>query len=165
MGGLILEILFFILIGILLLGGLISVIVNLPGAWVIWIAILLTAIVKGLGEIPLWFVIVSFVAAVIISLIDNIIIPLAAKKYGGGKWGMLGGLLGAFFGFIILSLPGLFIGPFLGAFILEYLVAKKEKGDAFKAGFGSFLGVIFSIGLKFFFCIGMIIYFLTIWIF
>ncbi len=165
MGGLILEILFFLVVFVLLTGGLILVVVNLPGAWAIWFAILLTAIVKGLAEIPLWFVIVTFFGALIITLIDNFVIPIAAKKFGGGKWGMLGGILGAFVGFIFANIPGLLLGPFLGAFILEYLVAKKKSEDAFKAGFGSFIGVVFSIALKVFLSISMIVAFLIIWIF
>lgn len=159
------EVFFFLAVGILLFGGLILTFVNLPGAWLIWGGILLTSIVKGLEVIPLWFLILSFVFALIVTLIDNFVIPLAAKKYGGGKWGMLGGVLGAFVGFILLNIPGLFIGPFLGAFVLEYLVAKKEKGDAIKAGVGSFIGVILSIALKITLCFTMIIAFLVIWIF
>jgi len=154
------EVFFFLAVGVLLFGGLILTFVNLPGAWLIWGGILLTSIVKGFEVIPL-----SFVFALIVTLIDNFVIPLAAKKYGGGKWGMLGGVLGAFVGFILLNIPGLFIGPFLGAFVLEYLVAKKEKGDAIKAGVGSFIGVILSIALKITLCFTMIVVFLAIWIF
>ncbi len=159
------EVFFFFGVGVLLLGGLVLTFVNLPGAWLIWAGILLTGIVKGFDVIPVWFVILTFFFALIVTLIDNLIIPLAAKKYGGGKWGMLGGVLGAFFGFVLLNLPGLFIGPLLGAFAMEYLVAKKEKKDAFKAGMGSFLGVIVSIALKVTLCFGMILAFLVIWIF
>jgi len=165
MWGIIGEVFFFLAIFVLVFGGLILTFVNLPGAWLIWFGILLTAMVRGLAEIPLWFVILTFFLAIVITLIDNFVVPLAAKKYGGGKWGMLGGILGAFLGFILFSLPGLLIGPFLGAFALEYLIAKKEKGDAIRAGTGSFLGIIFSIALKIFLCFGMIIAFLIIWIF
>ena len=159
------EVFFFFSVGVLLLGGLILTFVNLPGAWLIWAGILLTGIVKGFDVVPVWFVILTFFFAIIITLIDNFVIPLAAKKYGGGKWGMLGGLLGAFFGFLLLNLPGLFIGPLFGAFILEYLVAKKGKEEAFKAGIGSFLGVIATIVLRVMICFAMIIIFLIIWIF
>ncbi len=159
------EVFFFIAVGILLFGGLILTLVNLPGAWVIWAGILLTSIVKGLEEIPLWFVILTALFALVVTLIDNFVIPIAAKKFGGGKWGMLGGILGAFVGFIVANIPGLLVGPFLGAFALEYLVAKKKSQDAFKAGMGSFIGVIFSIALRVFLCFAMIIAFLIIWIF
>jgi uncharacterized protein len=159
------EIGFFLIIFVLLFGGLILSFVNLPGAWIIWIGILLTAIVKGFENIPLWFVILTFFLALVVGIIDNFIIPLAAKKYGGGKWGMLGGVLGAFFGFIFFNLPGLLMGPFLGAFAFEYYIAKKERGDAIRAGTGSFIGVILTIALKVFICFGMIIAFLIIWIF
>ncbi len=159
------EIFFYLVIFVLLFGGLFLVIINLPGAWVIWLAILLTALVKGFAIIPLWFVIVTFLIAVVISILDNFIIAAAARKYGGGKWGMLGGVFGAFLGFMILNLPGLFIGPFLGAFAMEYLIAKKNREESIKAGVGSLFGVVLSIAFKAFFCLAMVISFLLIWIF
>ena len=159
------EGLFFLLIGVLLFGGLVLAVVNLPGVWVIWLGILITGLVKGFGIIPVWFVVLTFIFAVIVSIIDNFIIAAAAKKYGGGKWGMIGGVLGAIFGFVLLNFPGLLIGPFLGAFILEYAIAKKEKSEAIKAGMGSFIGVIISIALKVALCFGMIIAFILIWAF
>lgn len=165
MWGIIGEVFFFLVVFVLIFGGLILTFASLPGVWLIWAGILLTAIVRGLAEIPLWFVILTFFLAVIVSLIDNLVIPLATKKYGGGKWGMLGGVAGAFLGFLFFSLPGLLMGPFLGAFALEYLVAKREKADAIRAGTGSFLGIIFSIALKVFLCFGIIFAFLIIWIF
>ncbi len=165
MWGIIAEVFFFLVVFVLLFGGFILTFANLPGAWLIWGGILLTSLVRGFAEIPLWFVILTFFFALIITLIDNFVIPFAAKKYGGGKWGMLGGVLGAFAGFIFFSLPGLFAGPFLGAFALEYLFAKKNSQDSLKAGLGSFFGVIISIALKVFLCFAMIIAFLVIWIF
>ncbi len=159
------EVLFFLSVGVLLFGGLIIAVVNLPGAWLIWAGILLTGIVEGLEVIPLWFIILTFVFAVIISLVDNFVIAVAAKKYGGGKWGMLGGVLGAIFGFLFLNLPGLLIGPFVGAFVMEYMIAKKSKEEATRAGVGSSIGVILSAALKTALCFGMIIAFLAIWIF
>lgn len=165
MWSIVLEVLFYLAVGVLLFGGLALTLFNLPGVWLIWGGILLTSIVKGLAEIPLWFVIMTFFFAVIVTLIDNFIIPIAAKKFGGGKWGMLGGILGAIFGFLIANIPGLLVGPFLGAFALEYLLAKRKSQDAFRAGVGSFLGVIASISLKIVLCFSMIIIFLIIWIF
>ncbi len=159
------EVFFFLGVGVLLFGGLALTVFNLPGVWLIWGGILLTSIVKGLEEIPLWFVIMAFFFAIIVTLIDNFIIPIAAKKFGGGKWGMLGGILGAFVGFVFASIPGLLVGPFLGAFALESLFAKRNSRDAFKAGFGSFVGVIFAISLKVFLSLAMIFVFLFVWIF
>ena len=159
------EVFFLLGVGVLLLGGFVLTFVNLPGVWLIWLGILLTAIVRGLVEILLWFLIVTFILAIVVSLIDNFVIPIAAKKYGGGKWGMIGGIAGLILGLALFNVVGLFIGPFLGAFTLEYLVAKKERNDAFRAGMGSFLGVIASIALKVTICFGMIVAFLLIWIF
>jgi len=55
-------------------------------------------------------------------------------------WGAVaGGLVGLFFG-----LPGLLIGPLLGAFLFEWLIGKKKKREAGKAMVGVAAGIVAS---------------------
>ena len=64
---------------------------------------------------------------------------VGAKKLGARWWGivgaMVGGLVGMFFG-----LPGIIIGPFLGAMVFELIGGYKIKPAA-KAGAGALLGL------------------------
>lgn len=159
------DILFYLIIGILLLGGLALTVFALPGVWLIWIAIFGTALIRGFEVIPVWFVILSFFLSLAVTVLDNFVIAYGAKRFGGGKWGMLGAILGAIVGVILGNLPGLIVGPFIGAFALEYFMAKKKYEDAFKAGFGSSVGVILVIVGKFFISLFMIIAYLIIFIF
>jgi len=159
------EVAFYVAVVLLSLLGLVLSLFALPGIWIIWLVILGTALLQGLEVIPLWFIILSFFFSVFVTLIDNFIIAYGSKRFGGGRWGMLGAVLGAIIGLIIANLPGLLVGPFLGAFAMEYIMAKKNYDEAFKSGLGSSLGVIFAIVVKFFLALFMVIIYFYMLIF
>jgi uncharacterized protein YqgC (DUF456 family) len=50
--------------------------------------------------------------------------------------------VGLFFG-----VPGMIIGPFVGAFVFE-LVYKRDTKQAFMSALGSFVGFLLSTGIK-----------------
>jgi uncharacterized protein len=55
-----------------------------------------------------------------------------------GVWGaIVGGVVGLFFG-----LPGLLLGPVVGAALGELVLSRRGPGDAAKAGVGAGLGVL-----------------------
>jgi uncharacterized protein len=159
------EVAFYVVVVLLNLLGLVLTLFALPGIWLIWLVILGTAFLRGLEVIPLWFIILTFFFSVFVTIIDNFIIAYGAKRFGGGRWGMLGAVLGAILGLLVANLPGLLVGPFLGAFAMEYIMAKKKYDEAFKSGFGSSLGVVFAIVVKFFLSLFMIIIYFYMLIF
>ena len=57
--------------------------------------------------------------------------------------------IGLIIGLIFLGPLGIIIGPFCGAFIGELMYDSKDSNRAIKAAFGSFIGFLFSTGLKF----------------
>ena len=61
-----------------------------------------------------------------------------AKFFGATRWGMFGAVLGVLAG-LFFGLPGLFIGPVIGAIAGE-IVGGKRMVDAGRAGWGSLLG-------------------------
>lgn len=77
---------------------------------------------------------------------DYIAGMLGAKFTGASKtalWGaLIGGIAGAFF-----SLPGLLLGPLLGAGIGEFW-ARKDLWSAGKVGVGTFIGFIMGVIAK-----------------
>ncbi len=77
---------------------------------------------------------------VITLLLDYLATYYGAKKFGatwrGGVGAAVGGLVGIFFG-----LPGILLGPFLGATLFE-LVGGHEFQKAAKAGAGATLGLL-----------------------
>ena len=103
-------------------------------------------------QLLIWLFIV-----IVVQVLDYLTPMLGAKQYGGSKWGNWGCLAGTFIGIFLFPPWGIIIGPFLGAFIGEML-GGKNSNDAFKAGFGTFIGFLFGTIIKLIVC-GMFIFF------
>ncbi|KKR05760.1 MAG: hypothetical protein UT34_C0002G0267 [candidate division WS6 bacterium GW2011_GWF2_39_15] len=131
---------------ILLIGFLLSFI-NLPGPWIMFLAALITRI-SSASDIGWGILTIFFILALFASIADNLFVIFGAKKFGGGKWGMIGAVVGLLVGILIGNLVGGILGPFFGAFLFEYLIAKKDSNVAFKAGLGTVLGLLGGIILK-----------------
>jgi uncharacterized protein YqgC (DUF456 family) len=84
--------------------------------------------------------------SVIVTLLDYIVPVWGTKKFGGSKYGTKGATVGLIVGFF-LGPMGIVLGPLIGAFIGE-MIFKDDLSYAFKAGFGSLLGFLASVGLK-----------------
>ena len=84
--------------------------------------------------------------SVIVTHLDYIVHVWGTKKFGGSKYGTKGATVGLIVGFFLGPL-GIVLGPLIGAFIGE-MIFKDDLSYAFKAGFGSLLGFLASVGLK-----------------
>ena len=74
--------------------------------------------------------------------------PVLGTKYAGGsKGGNRGCMIGTVAGLFVFPPWGILIGPFVGAVIGE-LISGKQSVDAVQAGFGAFLGFLFSVVAK-----------------
>ena len=131
----------------------------LPGPPLAYIALLFLQIGS---EIPfsLKFMIIMAIIVGVITFIDYLIPALGAKKWGGSKYGIVGAMIGVVVGIFILPPFGFVIFPLLGAMVGEVLNgANTDK--AFKAAFGTFLGLIMGTMLKFSITIIIAYYFFT----
>jgi uncharacterized protein YqgC (DUF456 family) len=100
------------------------------------------------------------VALTLISLLfDFLAGMLGAKKFGATWRGMTGAVIGGMIG-LFFSLPGMILGPFLGAMLFEMLGAKEFKKAA-HAGLGATVGLLLGIVGKFSICVVMMILFAT----
>ncbi|WP_353779646.1 DUF456 family protein [Winogradskyella sp. 3972H.M.0a.05] len=119
----------------------------LPGPLTSWIGLL---ILKFSDAIPIsnTFLVLTFIVALGIWILDYIIPAMGTKRFGGSKAGMIGTTIGLIVGLIAPIPFGIIIGPFLGALIGE-LTNDSDFNKATKAAFGSFLGFIASTFLKF----------------
>ena len=119
----------------------------LPGPLTSWIGLLILHLTDA---VPMdWtFLIITFIVAMAIWLLDYIIPAIGTKKFGGSKSGMIGTTIGLIIGLIFLGPFGIIIGPFLGAFVGE-MMNKSDSQTAVKAAFGSFLGFLTSAFIKF----------------
>lgn len=100
-------------------------------------------------------VLVALVALTLVSLLfDMAASALGAKKFGatwrGAAGAVIGGIIGLFF-----NLPGIILGPFVGATVFEML-GDKEFKKAAKAGAGAVVGLLLGVVGKFVICVIMI---------
>lgn len=133
---------FFMILGII--GSFLPV---LPGPLTSWVGLLIFHLA---GVVPMnWtFLIITFIFALGIWILDYIIPAMGTKRFGGTKAGMIGTSVGLIVGLLSPIPGGIIIGPFFGALIGE-LINKSEFDKAVKAAFGSFLGFIASTFIKF----------------
>lgn len=141
------DIALYLLAAALIIGGLIgSVIPALPGLPMIFGGIWLVAAVDGYRHIGLWWLLLigGFGAAGVI--IEFIASTLGAKRVGASRlalWGAsLGTLAGMFFG-----IPGLLLGPFIGALLGEMASGTSVLRSA-HVGVGTWIGLLFGTLLK-----------------
>lgn len=84
---------------------------------------------------------------------------LGAKKFGATWRGVVGAVVGGLIG-LFFSLPGIILGPFIGATLFEMLGDKQFKLAA-KAGAGAVVGLALGVIGKSAICVVMIILFAT----
>ena len=120
----------------------------LPGPVTGWVGLLLLHLTKAVPQ-DWTFLGITLAIAVLIYILDYIIPAMGTKKFGGSKYGVYGTTIGLLIGLIFFPPFGIIIGPFVGAFIGELMYDSKDSARALKAAFGSFIGFLFSTGLKF----------------
>jgi len=148
----------FILLGII--GSFIPII---PGPLSSWSGLLILSFSSSITISP-FFLVLSFIIALFIFIIDNIISILGAKKFGGGKGSVIGSSIGLILGIIFLGPFGLLFGPFTGAFLGELYMNQDNKKGALKAAIGALLGFITGVSLKFMISLAFCFYFLkSLW--
>ena len=153
-----LEIIIYVFLGIVSLAGLVLVVINLPGIWLIYISTIILAVMDKFENITPLILVILFVLCLLSTISDNIAVALGAKKLGSTGWGMVGAIIGGLVGMIFGGIAGMFLGPLLGATIFEIIFAHKNATQGVKAGLGTFIGIIFSIIFRFSLSVAIIIF-------
>ena len=144
---------------ILCIVGLIgSFIPIIPGPITSWLGLLSISFTSYV-ELNYSFLLISFIIAALVFLIDIIIPILGLKKFGGTKKGMIGATIGLLLGLSIVGPFGILIGPFIGALSAEML-GNLKFGEAIKASVGTLIGFIVGITMKFSISLVYFIFFL-----
>lgn len=86
-------------------------------------------------------------AALLVTVLDYIVPVWGTKKFGGSRSGTIGATIGLVVGLFFAPL-GLILGPFLGAVAGEMFAGKDEK-SSLRAGFGSLIGFLTGVVMKF----------------
>lgn len=118
----------------------------LPGVLLIFAGLVFAAWAEGFAYVG-WGTI-SILAALTVAayVIDFLAGLLGAKRFGAGKYGVMGAAIGTIVG-LIFGLPGIIIGPFIGA-VLGELYANKDLQSASTAGLGVWIGMAIGIATR-----------------
>lgn len=123
-----------------------AVLPALPGVPLVFAGLLLAAWIDGfekVGPLPLALLALLTVLSLVVDVAAT---ALGATKVGASRWAVAGAALGTVVG-VFFGLPGLLLGPFVGAVIGE-LAVRKDWRQAGRAGVGTWLGVVFGTAAK-----------------
>ena len=123
--------------------GLIGVVMPaLPGHMLILAGLIVGAWANGFTRVGVWTLVVLGIIALASYAVDFVAVALGAKRLGASPRAMTGAALGTIAG-LFFGLPGVIVGPFVGAVIGE-LTTNRDFAKAGKAGVAAWIG--FAIG-------------------
>ena len=127
---------------LVVLGVLGTVLPVLPGALLVFGGLFLAAWAQDFTRVGPWGLAVIGALMALAFAVDFIASVAGAKRVGASPKALLGaaigGLIGVFFG-----LPGILLGPFIGA-VLGELIARGGFRQAARVGVGTWLGLLFA---------------------
>ena len=140
------DIALLIIAGLCMLVGIIGCIIpGLPGTPIAYVGLLIAQVTERV-DFSWQLLLVWGIVTVVVSVLDYVVPAWGTKQFGGTKWGVWGSTIGVFVGLFFGAL-GVILGPLVGA-VLGELLGGKATSDALKAGWGSFIGLLFGTILK-----------------
>jgi len=119
-----------------------TVVPVLPGPALVWLGLGAAAWADGFTRVGGWTLALLGLLAASTFAIDLVAAALGARRVGASRWAVAGAVCGALAGFVF-GLPGLVVGPFLGAMAGELWHARDWR-RARQVGWGAWLG--FAVG-------------------
>ena len=126
--------------------GIVGTAVLLPGVPVVFAGMLLAAWTDDFRVIHVWVVVVLAALTLLAIAIDFVASLLGAKRVGASRLAIVGALTGTIVG-LFFGLPGLLLGPFLGAIAGE-LLHGRDLEHASRVGIGTWTGMIVGMLFK-----------------
>ena len=141
------SLLLWIIGAILTVSGLAGLLLPIvPGAPLLFLGLLFGAWAENFSYIGVWTLLLLAIMAALTYLVEFAASILGVKKYGGSNRAMIGAAIGGFAG-LFLGIPGILIGPFVGAVIGE-LSLQRSLDEASRAGFGTVVGLALGVAGK-----------------
>ena len=128
---------------VMLLGLIGSVLPGLPGTPLVFLAAVGHRLYFAQASVSNLVLGVLAGLTVVSLLLDFAATALGARKFGATWRGAVGAVVGGLCG-LLLVFPGIIIGPFIGALVLELLGGKEFRAAA-SAGVGATLGLLLGI--------------------
>ena len=131
-----------------------NVIPGIPGTPLALIAAVAHRLYFGQTSVNNTVLFVLILLAALALVFDFLDSALGAKKFGATWRGVVGAVVGGIVG-LFFSLPGIILGPFVGATVFE-MIGDKEFKQAAKAGAGAVIGLALGVIGKSAVCVIMI---------
>lgn len=144
---------------VMLAGLLCSILPVIPGIPIILVAAIGHRLYFGAHGVSNLILIVLAVLTIVSVAFDFLAGMVGANKFGATWRGAVGAIVGGIVG-LFFNLPGIILGPFLGATLFE-LLGDREMKMALKAGLGATIGMFAGIVGKFVIGVIMILLFAT----
>lgn len=141
------DILLWLLAIILVLAGLVGLVFPaLPGALLLFAGLFTAAWAEGFLHVGSTTLIVLGVMTILTYAVDFLASAFGAKRFGASHRAIIGATLGAIVG-IFFGIPGILLGPFIGAVLGEFSNRPDLKA-AGRAGIGATLGLALGVAAK-----------------
>lgn len=132
---------------VLIIAGLAGLVLPaLPGPLLLFAGLWMAAWAEGFVYVGAKTLILLGVMTALATLADFVAGAFGARRYGASTRSITGATIGAVVG-IFFGLPGLLLGPFLGALIGEFS-ARRDLLAAGRAGWGATLGLLLGTAAK-----------------
>lgn len=149
---------------LMVLAGLAGLILPaIPGIPLVFFGLLLAAWVDGFQSVPWPWMIPLAILTILSFVIDVWATAVGAKRVGASNLAIIGSVIGTFIG-LFFHIPGLILGPFVGALAGELIHRRRlygsDLGHATKVGIGTWVGIAIGIAVKLalaFFMIGLFV--------
>jgi uncharacterized protein YqgC (DUF456 family) len=131
----------------LVVGGVVgTVLPAIPGAPLVFLGLLVAAWADHFEKVG-WFTLsVLAILTLLTFAVDFMAASLGAKRVGASWAALAGAVIGTIVG-LFFSIPGLILGPFVGAVIGEY-ATRRNWAQAGKVGVGTWVGMLIAIAGK-----------------
>ena len=130
-----------------------SILPGIPSTPLVMLAAVGHRLYFGQASVGNWGLAVLGVLTVLSLVMDYLASMAGAKKLGATWRGVVGAVVGGLIG-IFFSLPGIVLGPFVGAVVFE-MIGGREFQEAARAGVGAVLGLFVGAIGKLACCVAM----------
>jgi hypothetical protein len=113
----------------------------IPGVPLVYSGYLIYGLASGWRHYGLGIMVAFGLVTVLVIVLDYVAGSMGAKKFGASRAGAWGAIIGAVVGVLTFNLIGLVVGTFGGAVLGELLLG-RTMGEAFRSGWGAFLGFL-----------------------